>query len=482
MYEVAHKGATGQRLRHWLLPHYRDGRDFMASTQQENIQAQQRGLVNRTGMGRWLSRLRRILLPLFPRAPRPAPRTGQEKALRAAIGVVLLLVGAGVLLIRQAGTPSWETVWSEDEWLFLPRAVNEAWGGLFHQYAGYMQLIPQLIADLAAKVPLQNASLVFAFAGALIASSIAIFVFSASRAHIPQPGLRVLLSLAVLLFPTAIIEVANNGVDSPWYLMFGFFWALLYRPRSRWAMFAAALIAFSAQSSQIVNLLFLPLILARVIALPKLREQAVAIGWFAGLVFQSVELFRAASHHPLGPLSGAAHFYGQHVMVPVVFGWRWALHVQAAIGVSSTIAIAGSVLAVVAIWVLWRGDRRSRTFTIAALIMTVILSILLVMYRHLIGTEASNDLWIPGGRYATEGILLWDSIAIAGVSAYLRRKSTAQHDARKAIAIVLLVAGLGTGWATSYRYHNVRSKNTPWSKNYINYRHKVLDHPNSLDS
>jgi hypothetical protein len=454
----------------------------MASTQQENIQARQRGLANRAGVGRWLSRLRRILLPLFPRAPRPAPRTGQEKALRAFAALVLILLGAGALLIRQAGTPSWQTVWSEDEWLFLPRAVHGSWDAIWHQYAGYLQLVPQLIADLAARFPLQYASIVFAVAGALIASSIALFVFNASRAHIPQPGLRLLLSLAVLLFPTAIIEVANNGVDSPWYLMFGFFWALLYRPRSRWAMLVVALIAFGAQSSQIVNLLFLPLVLARVIALPKLREHAVTAGWLAGIAFQLEQIINAASSHPLGPLSGAVHFYGQHVLVPVVFGWRWALHVQAAIGIMSTMLIAGSVLAVVALWALWRGDRRSRTFTVAALIMTLILSILLVMYRHLIGTEASSDLWIPGGRYATSGILLWDSIAIAGVSAYLRRKSTAQHNARKAVAIVLLVAGLGTGWVTSYRYPNVRSKNPDWSKTYVNYRHKILDHPNSLNS
>ncbi|HLX50914.1 MAG TPA: hypothetical protein VKS82_21510 [Streptosporangiaceae bacterium] len=453
----------------------------MTETQRADIPAAQPGLADRSGVGRLLSALRRILLPLFPHGPRPVRRTRRQAVLRTAATVAVLAAGAWVSLIRQAGTPSWQTVWSEDAWLFLPRAVHGPGAALFRQYAGYLQLVPQLIADGVARLPLRDASVGFAIAGALVASSMAIFVFHASRGHIRQPALRALLSCSVLLLPTALIEIANNGVDSPWYLMFGFFWALLWRPRSAGGKAVVALIAFAAMSSQVANLLFLPMVAARVIALPRLREHAVTVGWLAGIGFQSIELFDAAKGHPLGPASGAIHFYGQHVLVPVVFGWRWALQVQAAIGIAATIAIAGGVLAAVVAWALWRGNRQNRAFTVAALTMGVILSIFLVMYRHLIGTEASSDLWVPGGRYATMGILLLDCIAIAGVGAYLRRKSTVQHLARRAIAIALLVAGLGTGWATSFRYHNVRSKNPPWSKTYIGYQQQVLDHPNSLN-
>ncbi len=64
-----------------------------------------------------------------------------------------------------------------------------------------------------------------------------------------------------------------------WYLLFAAFWALVWRPRSRWGLAAAALVCFAASSSNPLAVIYLPLVAARLIALPRLREHAATLGW-----------------------------------------------------------------------------------------------------------------------------------------------------------------------------------------------------------
>jgi hypothetical protein len=366
-------------------------------------------------------------------------------------------LGAAVLLLRQAGRPAWRTFWAEDHSVFLPRALSHPWASLFQEQAGYLQLVPQLIADAVARLPAGLAAAGFAVAGALVASCCAIFVGHASHGHIRQPGLRVLLACSVLLLPTAVIEIANSGVDSPWYLMYALFWALLWRPRSRPALAVAALIAFATMASNILNLLYLPLVAARVLALPRAREQAVTFGWAGGIVFQVPGILESREPHQIGSVPAAFHFYAQHVLVAAVAGWPAALHAQAAVGVPGCIAIAASVIAAAVGWVAWHADARIRMLTGTALAMGLILTVVPALIRVWVPLAASSDLWLPGSRYTASAILLIDGIVIAGVDAFLRRgDGPAGHTARHA-AVVLLIAALSIGWLTSFRYPNLRS-------------------------
>jgi hypothetical protein len=250
-----------------------------------------------------LGKLGRALEPLFPAAaPRPR-RSGWPAIVVMISNLAALGIGACVLLIRQAGTPSWQTLWAEDRWVFLPRALVHPWSSIFRAQAGYLQLVPQLIADLVARFPMRFAAAGFAIAGALVASGCAIFVYYASAGHIRRPELRALLACSVLLLPTAVIEIANSGVDAQWYLMFALFWALLWRPRSRRGKAVAAVLAFLAMASNILNQLYLPLVAARLVALPEREEHAVTFGWLTGIVFQIPGILQSREPHRLGPRS-----------------------------------------------------------------------------------------------------------------------------------------------------------------------------------
>jgi hypothetical protein len=442
----------------------------MAGTQQDNVrplteQALARNLAP-GGRRPLLGRLGRALEMLFPPAPAPPPRTrSRRRTFRTAIAYAAVLgLGAGVLLIRQAGTPSWSTLWAEDGGVFLPRALAHPWSSLFHEQAGYLQLVPQLIADIVALFPARPDAAGFAIAGALVASCCAIFVYHASSGHIHRPELRALLACSVILLPTAVIEIANSGVDAPWYLMYALFWALIWRPRSRRGQGVAAVLAFVTMASNILNLLYLPLVAARVVALPRAREQAVTFGWLAGIAYQIPGILQSREPDRIGPVPAAFHFYGQHVLVAAVAGWRLALHLQAAAGIPACIAIAALVVAAVVAWAAWQGGSRVLVLTVAALGMGIILTVAPALIRTWIGPATSTDIWVPGSRYTASAILLIDAVAIAGVDAFLRRTNISLRRARRGTVVLLLVAGLSIGWSTSFRYPNLRSGNAPVSR------------------
>ena len=151
-----------------------------------------------------LDRVRAVLAPLFPQAPQ-APRSRGAAVIGRLADLVAVAAGAWILLERQIGVPAWNSIWAEDHEIFLPGALLHPWSSLFQPYDGYLELLPRLIAEGVARLPLSDAAVAFALAGATIASCCAVFVFHACSGHVRTPALRVLLAVSVLLLPTAIV-------------------------------------------------------------------------------------------------------------------------------------------------------------------------------------------------------------------------------------------------------------------------------------
>jgi nitroreductase len=89
-------------------------------------------------------------------------------------------------------------------------------------------------------------------------------------------------------------------------------------------------------------------------------------------------------------------------------------------------------------------------------------------------------VWVPGSRFTTSAILLIDAIAIAGEDAWLRRTGIPGGRLWRAAAVLLLAAGLGIGWCTSFRYANLRSAGVPWPRAYVGFAQRHLAPPGSL--
>ncbi len=393
--------------------------------------------------------VRAALTDLFRAPPEPVSRAGLTRWAFLLGQAALVALGALAMLARIGGRPAWDSVWAEDPGIYLPQALAHPWH-LLQPYGGYLQLVPRLIGQIAAMVPIRHASVVFAVSGALIASACGLFTYHASAGQVSSRWLRVLLGLSVVLLPVAQLEIADNGVNSIWYLLAALFWAALWRPRTRAGAVVTAVVAFGAAISSSLGLLFAPLFVARAMVVPRrLREHTATAGWAVGsllqvLVILTSRLSRLRPHDPLN----AVLFYAHEVLLPAL-GWHLSWHLRHLAGLTGATVLAGGLIVVVLCAAAITQDRRCRVFIIAAvatgLLFTAVTSALAwggPGQRVTIAVE-------HGARYSTVPILLLDAALIVAADAYARRW---WPRPRAIAAVAALVAVLAVGWATDFRY------------------------------
>ena len=392
---------------------------------------------------------RGVLAELFPAPAGPVPRGGVVRWVLVAAGAAAVVLGAVVMLARAGGRPAWDSIYAEDRGIYLPGALARPWQ-LLQSYGGYLQLVPRLIGQVAAVVPVRDAAGVFAVGGALVASGCGLFAYHACAGQVTSRWARVLVGLSVVLLPVAQLEIADNGVNSIWYLLTALFWAALWRPRTRAGAAVAGVVAFAAAASSSLALVYAPLFVARVIVVPRRpREHAATAGWAAGCVLQAAVILashqsRLRLHHPVNALL----YYAHEVLLPAL-GWHLSWDLRQAAGLAGATAVAGGLIIAVLAWAVATQDRRCRVFVITAvatgLVFTAVTSALAWG-----GPGQRVTLRIEhGARYSTVPILLLDAALIAAADAYARGR---RRPRPRAIAAAALTAVLAAGWATDFRY------------------------------
>jgi hypothetical protein len=393
--------------------------------------------------------VRAVLADLFPAPAETAPRAGLARWAFLLAQVAAVAVGALVMLARVGGRPVWDTVYGEDWGIYLPQAIAHPWQ-LLQSYAGYLQLVPRLIGQIAALLPIRHASVAFAAGGAVVASGCGLFAYHASAGQAGSRWLRVLLGLSVVLLPVAQLEVADNGVNSMWYLLVALFWAALWRPRSRAGAAVAAVMAFAAAASSSLALLFAPLFAARAIVVPRrLREHAATAGWAAGSLMQVAVMLTShlSRFVPRDPVN-AVLFYAHEVLLPAL-GWHLAWHLRDLVGLTGATAIMGGFIVVVLTAAVVTQPGRCRVFVVTAVATGLVFSAVTSAIAWGGPTLRVTPRLEHGARYSTLPILLLDAALIVAADAYARR----WWPRPKAIAaVVALVAVLAAGWATDFRY------------------------------
>lgn len=275
---------------------------------------------------------KRALQGLFPPDTRPywAPAP-------LALAVIVAAAGFVVPVLRQVGASALETLWAEDGQVFLQSALSEApTASIAGTYAGYLHLVPRLVAELGALLPLGQASEVFTVAANGVAAICALAVFVASRPHLRSLWIRALLAVSLVLVPTSGVEVLNNVANVQWYLLFASFWLLLWRPPTALGTLGASVLLVATALSAPLSLLLAPLALARLIVTP--RDRTAVPLWLFGsaLVVQLVAAssFSAQAGTPLRPTTmllayaqrvGAVAFLGQRIggVLWARTGWLW---------------------------------------------------------------------------------------------------------------------------------------------------------------
>jgi len=442
-------------------------------------------------------RIRSALDALFPVPADAAPRAGGRRWVVAGLQIAAVIVGAGLLLLRIPGLPPWDSLYLDDYGSFFVRALENPWQ-LFSPQHGYVQVLPHLIAQLATYVPLPLVAKVFAVSGAVIASACGLYVFYASAGHIRSAWLRAALGLAIVLLPSAPLEIADNTLGAPWYMLLALFWAVLWRPRTRTGMAVTALLAFLTAASTTIAVLFAPLLAVRLFVLRRPRDHAVTAGWLAGCLAQVPVVLSTASggQSPLDNISASGvglslSFYGHDVVLPSL-GWHLSWWLQSLAGRDGATIIVAGVLALVfgAIMIAQPG---SRLFVVVALVTGFGISLFsttLVGYVSTSPPVTANFEF--GARYTALPIFLIESAIIVGADRALRRwrrtgqESTARAAARPAPALLTTAAVMGllvvmiVSWVPDFRYRNairVDYATGPWQSIVTMWQHDCASSP-----
>ncbi|MDQ2816064.1 MAG: hypothetical protein M3Z75_30540 [Actinomycetota bacterium] len=418
-----------------------------------------------------MRRARAALVALFPETPEhgtPQPKPGHGDGVRraayVAIQVAAVCAGTVVLLLRLAGVPAWDSVYAEDYGVYLVDALAHPWH-LIVPYGGYEELVPRLIGQLVSYLPLVDVSVPYALAGAGIAALCALFIYHAMEGWIQSRWLRALVGAALILLPLAPIEIADCTVGSPWYMLVAMFFGLLWRPKHWAGMTAAALIAFAASSSEILALIYAPLVLLRVIALPRWRDHAVTAGWLAGMLVQVPVVLESYAQHTqrvskLAEPVQSLGFYFHNVALRA-FGWRVSLRLVEITGLNGATIIVCAILAAGFGWALVTGSRQVRVFVAVALIMGFVQTVFAAtVVPYVIRQHYAFD-FEGGSRYSAMPIMAMTAAAMVAVDAYRRRQGDAEGGGRiplsrqspwGVLAVAALTCVLALGWVSDYRY------------------------------
>lgn len=419
-------------------------------------------------------RLRERLILLFPETVTPADR---PRAAGIAVQLALVFAGAATLLLRVGGIPAWDVTYAEDNGVFLVDGLVRPWH-LLVPYSGYLELGPRLIGQVIASfLPLVDASAAYAVTGALIGAASGLFLYHASAGYVRARWARALLGGALVLLPVAPLEIIDSGVNSPWYALAALFFAALWRPRSRSGMLAAALVACYASSSEVIAFTYAPLLLIRLIALPRVRDHAVTAGWLLGLLLQLpvVALSYAQHRQRLGALSapGQAMAFYCHNVVLRALGWHLSVWVQSAVGYNGATVIVGAALALAVGWAVAAGDRQARAFAALALVTGFAQVAFEATVAQRVIFRPPTPSFMAAARYSTVPLVLIAAAAIVAVDSYGRRQpapgggplpggAAAFPGGRRLFAAALLACVLGFGWVTDFRYASQRSHAGHW--------------------
>jgi hypothetical protein len=384
----------------------------------------------------------------------PAPSRVRPLLARAGAVTALFAAGTAIAALRLPDGQR-NVLWSEDGNQFLEGAFRHDYlGMLATPYAGYLHAVPRTAAQIVeAVLPTTQLGTGMNLAGAAVwsAAAVAAFVFTRERVQLP---LRCLLWLLVLILPIGSLEVATNVSNSHWFLMFSLFLVLSARsgPGVARTVFGSVLVAASVLSDPL-SLVFAPLVLARAVVLPRLRENVVGIVFAAAAVVQVIAVLgteRDRGDPTLQPAAMASTY-----LVRVVFGdllgHTTGTSVYAELGRRPVVLIAVAVLLLLVVLIALR-LRRDGLPAIALVASAGFFGVTAVLTWNRLGLQDPGAEVFLGGRYLVVPSLLLIVSIVAAVSVWL--PPAGARGGRRAVrlgVVLVLAAALIVPGVIDYR-------------------------------
>jgi hypothetical protein len=193
----------------------------------------------------------------------------------------LVALGAVLQLFRLGPSTALNSLWAEDGPVFLGGALTHGFlDAVTTPYAEYLVVMPRLIGEVGAAVPLQDAALVMNVTTVIIIALSGLAVWFASAGLIHSPYLRAVLVALMVFCPVSSIETVGSPTSIAWYTSFAVFWLLLWRPRATWSAGLGGLLILATGLSTPATLFFIPIAVLRAIDI-RGRRDALIVGSFA---------------------------------------------------------------------------------------------------------------------------------------------------------------------------------------------------------
>lgn len=398
----------------------------------------------------------------------PDPGGGLDRVSVTVVVVAFLVIGMLLQMLRVGAGDAIHSLWAEDGPIFFSGALHASFfSNVFETYSSYLVIVPRLVGEVGAAVPLKDAPAAMAIVAGLIGSLCGIVVWVAAGSTIRNPYLRGTLAVLTVLAPTASLESIDSGTYVLWFMLFASFWLLLWRPRTTTgAVLGGLFLLFTALSTPEVWF-FAPVALLRLIAVRDRRDVLLLAGWVIGsaaqvpaYVFSNETTEKALYTHDIWTaflqrvLNGAA--LGERLGGIGWDGLGWALLIF-------LIALAVVGLAIG----LWRAEARARWLAGLGVLIAVAMFVL-TAYQRAVGPQMvwPTDIHFGNaGRYTIVPALLLVSVALALVDQLLRRPRDKWLPRLGPWLAGLTIAVLLAGLAFSFDVEESVVRGTPhWSE------------------
>jgi len=400
---------------------------------------------------------------LFLAPPADGRRAGRGQL--ALLAVLLLALAVVLQLARLDLGNALESLWAEDGPILLQGAFDHGFlESLKTPYAGYLILVPRLIGEVGAAVPLRDAAAAVAIASTLVVALSGLVVWVAAAGHVRNPYLRGALVALTVLSPVASLESIADGSYVLWYMLFASFWVLLWTPRTTAAAVLGGLFVLATGLSTPGLWFFAPVAGLRLLAAADRRDIAILAGYAIGAAVQ-VPVLASNSETAVDPVwtNDIWTSYLQRVLDAGLFGERLGGIGWEQLGWGLLIVLLAAALAGLA-FVAWRSSAQVRAF-IAIAVGTSLLMFVASVYQRAVGGQV---MWPAGtyfgnaGRYAIVPALLLASAALVAIDRWPRPLPGPRHLPWAGLAAVMLAA-LAIG--SSFHVADPAVRGTPhWSE------------------
>jgi hypothetical protein len=385
---------------------------------------------------------------LFLSSPSPTSALGRREG--AVVLVALLALAAILQAFRVGASSALGAFWAEDGQIFFQGAISQGFfDAVTTPYAGYLVVVPRLIAEVGGLAPLGDAPAALALTAGVVVALSGLAVWQASAGHIRNPYLRAALVAATVLSPVASLEAVASGSYASWYMLFATFWILLWRPATTWGAGLAALFVFAAVLSNPGVWYFAPIVALRLLA-ARDRSDALILGAYGLGTAIQLPVNLTTTENVVEPVWTGDIFtaYLQRVVDGAVLGESLGGDAWAAWGWPFLIALVAAVVLGLAVG-LARTTSSARYFAAIAL-PTSLGMFVISTYQRAVGTVMK---WYPdlssglGGRYAIVPALLLISTALVLIDRPLRPRRGPRRLPRLGIAaVIVLLVGVTTSF------------------------------------